>query len=343
VTRLVAQGSGSATAGAIDNAITEGFDDNGQLIAGSDGGLRVNLAAEPERRSAVEDRVGDAFAAVGYARRDKAPVFKAPVRAAPKEWLAWVDVRGTGWNTNVQAGDIRGGQVNALAGLTRRITPDFLVGVLGGYESFDYTSQLLNGRLKGDGWTAGGYLGWRLLPGLRFDAGVAHSAVNYDGQAGTASGTFPGRRWLLTTGLTGTYRTAPGFVIEPSAKVYALWEREDAYADSLGIVHAERKFSTGRASVGAKIGYPWLWSAETVVSPYVGIYGDYYFNRDDVVPLGAPNLLPTEFVHGLSARVTSGLELAVRNGARFSLGSELGGLGNDFRVWSVKGRAAVPF
>ena len=59
-------------------------------------------------------------------------------------------------------------QVNALAGLTRKFTPNFLVGVLGGYERFDYSSQAFNGVLKGDGWTAGTYLGWRLTPNVRF-------------------------------------------------------------------------------------------------------------------------------------------------------------------------------
>ena len=53
-------------------------------------------------------------------------------------------------------------QVNAIAGLTRKFTPNFLVGVLGGYEHFDYSSQAFNGVLKGDGWTTGAYLGWRL-------------------------------------------------------------------------------------------------------------------------------------------------------------------------------------
>jgi len=272
-------------------------------------------------------------------------VYKAPtaLRPQPKEWLFWADVRGTGWNTNAQAGDIRGGQVNALVGLTRRVTPNFLVGVFGGGETFDYTSQLLNGRLKGDGWTVGAYLGWRLLPGLRFDAGVAHSAIDYEGVAGTASGTFPGHRWLLTTGLTGNYALGTGFVIEPSARVYALWEREDAYTDSLGTLHAQRTFSTGRASVGAKVAYPWLWSSTVMVSPYVGLYGDYYFNTDNVIPLAAPILLPTEYVDGLAARVTSGIAVDVKGGAKLAIGGEVGGLGNDFRVWTVRGRAAVPF
>jgi hypothetical protein len=68
---------------------------------------------------------------------------KAPplIARPPKDWQVWADVRGTGWNTDVSAGDINGGQVNALLGVTRRLTSDFLIGVLGGYETFDYSSN----------------------------------------------------------------------------------------------------------------------------------------------------------------------------------------------------------
>ena len=103
----------------------------------------------------------------------------------------------------MQSGDIRGGQVNALAGVTRKVTPDFLVGIFGGYETFDYTSRTLNGTLKGDGWTIGGYLGWRFFPGLRFDASLARSGISYDGVSGIAAGNFSGQRWFASGGLTG--------------------------------------------------------------------------------------------------------------------------------------------
>src|SRR5262249_13214830 len=162
---------------------------------------------------------------------------------------------------------------------TRRLTPDLLVGVFGGYENFEYTSQLLDGRLKGDGWTAGGYLGWRIMPGIRFDAGVARSGISYDGVAGTAAGTFPGQRRSATAALVGMYKVR-GFEIEPSARVYAVWEHDDAYVDTLGTAQAERTFSNGRASGGAKIAYPWMWSSATTLTPYVGLYADYYFNSD---------------------------------------------------------------
>jgi hypothetical protein len=343
VSRLVAQGSGAATSGAIDSAIAEGFDDTGQLVSSNGSGLRVNFAAEPPSRGALEQRVGSAFAALEGTEHGQKLPFKSPEIVVPKDWLAWLDVRGTAWTTGMQTGDIWGGQVNALAGLTRRLTPDLLVGAFGGYEQFDYTSRLLDGRLKGGGWTAGGYLGWRLLPGLRFDTGVARSGISYDGQAGTAAGTFPGQRWLVTAGLTGRYKGVPGFVIEPSAKVFVLWEHQDAYTDSLGVAHDKFEFATGRASTGMKVAYAWPWMSGMRLSPYAGIYADYYFNRDNVVPLGAPALLPIEVVHGLSARVTSGLVMSATAGVTLSLDSELGGIGNDFKVWTVRGRASVPF
>src|SRR5262249_11788001 len=148
-----------------------------------------------------------------------------------------------------------GNQVNLLAGLTRKFTPNFLLGVLGGYETFDYRSDALLGRLKGDGWTVGAYLGWKITQSVRFDAGVAYSGIGYDGTAGTAASSFKGSRWLVTGGFTGSY-VAYGVQIEPSARVYALWEHENAYVDNLGTLQAARDFATGRTSGGIKLSYP---------------------------------------------------------------------------------------
>jgi len=209
--------------------------------------------------------------------------------------------------------------------------------VLGGYENFDYTSQTLNGRLKGDGWTVGGYLGWRIWPGVRFDAAIGRSGVSYSGVSGSAAASFPGNRWIASGGLTGTYRT-PWLEIEPSAKVYAVWEHDNSYIDSLGTLQAENTFSTGRASAGAKVAYPLYWGAATV-APYVGLYADYYFSSDN-----AALLLPTTFVQGWAARTTAGVSYTAAGGARILVGGEVGGLGSqNFTVWSVRGRASVPF
>jgi hypothetical protein len=168
--------------------------------------------------------------------------------------------------------------------------------------------------------------------------------VSYHGFAGAdafgpaATATFPGNRWVASTGLTGTYNIAR-FQIEPSAKVYALWERDNQYLDSLGTLQSSNNFSSGRASGGVKLAYPWLFGPTVTVAPYVGTYADYYFNNSNSVPL----LLPTQFVQGWSGRLTGGLDFGVAGGAKVSVGGELGGLGNNFTTWSARGRASIPF
>ncbi|MDC7787478.1 putative Ig domain-containing protein [Rhodoplanes sp. TEM] len=372
-TRTIAQNSGAAITGAIDSAIAEGFSGGGALISPSGMGLRFNFAAEPDddesgtgargpdaraasayvstapqggRAAATgRSRIDDAFAAID---RGAMPA-KAARRAAPKDWLMWAEIRGTGVGSLNQSSatpsPLSGTQVNALMGLTRRLTPDLLVGVVGGWETFDYRSETLNSRLKGDGWTAGSYLGWRFAAGLRFDAAVAYTGLGYDGASGAAAGGFDGRRWLVSGGLTGSTQ-AWGLAIEPSAKIYGLWERQDAYTDTLGTPQAERTFFTGRASAGVKAAWPWLVSPELTLAPYAGLYADYYFTKDDAEAValeGAPALASVPLLDGWSARATGGLSARFGNGAAVSVGAELGGLGGDTQIWSFRGRAAVPF
>ncbi len=377
VTTLEAQASGAAFGSAVSNAIEDGFSDGGgNLIAPAGSGMHFNFAADappaPVGGHVAEEydpvmaahssvmgggpgpnqlpaslrgfapdtpfgRPDDAFGGMAYA---SPLITKAPPRApAPKEWLAWADVRATGWNTDAALNDIHGGQVNALVGLTRRVTPDFLIGVLGGYENFDYSSETLNGRLKGDGYTAGAYLGWRLAPGLRFEAAGGYAQMSYNGVSGLASATFPGSRWLASGGLVGTTHTT-WLEIEPSAKVDAIWESDKAYTDSLGTAQADNNFAAGRASSGIKVAHPFLSADMWSFAPYVGAYADYYFTINNSAPL----LLPPEFVQGWSARLVGGFKYAAPGGTNFQLGSEVGGLGSaSFTTWSVKARAAVPF
>jgi hypothetical protein len=384
VTKVVAQNSGQAISGALDNAIADGFSDGGSLVTPDGAGLRFNFSADPDQPGAssaarsekvVSDRwngmfgrdstsstdargyarnqqntsrVDDAFAAINRnAMATKAP---PPIGREPKEWLLWADVRGSGidrWGSTMGTASslLYGSQVNALMGLTRKLTSNFLIGVVSGYETFDYTSQDLNGKLKGNGWTVGSYLGWKLSSAIRFDAAVAYSGIGYDGTAGTAQGNFDGRRWMVSSGLTGNYR-AYGFDIEPSAKIYALWEHEKAYTDSLGTPQADRDFATGRASAGMKLAYPFAWTDAVALAPYAGLYGDYYFTHDDAAAIaaaGATPLASTPLLDGWSARGTAGLAARFASGAVIAVGGELGGIGSSTRIWTYRARAAVPF
>jgi hypothetical protein len=207
-----------------------------------------------------------------------------------------------------------------------------------GYEQFKYDVASLAGTLKGDGGTVGGYAAWRLTPYMRWDATIGWSEIAYNATAGTASGSFTGYRWLASTGLTGTYGFA-AYIFEPSAKVFSLWENQDAWTDSLGTFQNARSFSAGRVAAGGKVIYPWM-AGDMRVAPYLGFYGDYRFQTDNALPAGQPIV---GIGDGWSGRVTTGVTLAQPGGGTFVLGGEYGGLGANYKVWTANGRVVWPF
>ncbi len=287
-----------------------------------------------ERRSNVSDRAEEAFAALGYAS-----VNKAPLRAAPSftsRWSTWADVRGTGFEQS-DSSLFKGTQVNATAGLNYKIRPNLVVGLFGGYENFDYEFASLTGRLKGDGGTVGTYAGWQISPTLRWKGMVGWTGLGYDASAGTAAGSFDGSRWLFSTGLTGSHRVAT-YIIEPSADVFAIWERQTAYTDTLGALHDARSFSSGRVSLGGRALAPGQgWFGAT---PYLGLYGDWRFASNDAQPAAVPFAGIGE---GWSARVTGGFNMRVFTTGSLSVGGEYGGIGADYKLWTGTARLTLPF
>ena len=298
-------------------------------------GVRRFVASPAANGNYVED----GFAALGYAAEDRLATKAPPLAAPSRDWLAWIDVRGTNFSRNTLGSDLKGAQVNATAGLTRKFTPNFLVGVFGGYEHFDYSSQAINGVLKGDGWTTGAYLGWRLTPSLRFDVAGAWSDILVNNVVGAAAGNFTGQRWLATGGLTGSYRWQT-FMLEPSARIHTLWEHENGYTDSLGTLQSARNFATGRASGGIKVSYPLPGSSTTKLAPYMGLYGDYYFSLDDAATAG---LATAPLLQGWSGRATGGVAMTFGRGAQLNVGGEYGGIGSDVHIWTWRVRGSVPF
>lgn len=340
ITTTAAMASGQALTSAMDGGINDAFSEGGSPMSVSQNGVFVSFAAEP--KSDIANRTDEAFRALGYANGyNKAPVYKAPPRL-DREWNAWADVRGTGVKANDTSGngtDVKGRQFNVTAGLGRKLTPDMLVGLALGYEHFNYDVTALAGSLKGDGETVGGYFAWRFMPNLRFDAAVGWTNVNYSATAGATTGSFTGSRWLATTGLTGTQKVG-AYVIEPSAKFYALWENERAWTDSAGTAQNGRNFSAGRTAVGTSVTRSFAPSNGWTLSPYGGLYADWRFQTDNALPTGTP---VASIGTGWSARLTAGLSAKAAGGATLSVGGEYGGIGANYKVWTGQIRGSVPF
>ncbi len=341
ITKSVATTPATVIAGALDGGIADGFSGGGTTPSiGPNGGFIGFAAIEP--RSEVQKRPDEAFAALAYAGNPtNAPFTKAPPRTQ-REWSLWADIRGTGWKANDTTGagnDLRGNQFNLTAGLGRKLAPNTLVGVVVGYEVFKYDVAALAGSLKGHGQSVGGYFAQRFGTNLLYDAALVWSNMSYNATSGTAAGSFTGSRWLFSSGLTGTHRHG-GFVLQPSAKLFVLWEAQKAWTDTLGTLQDARKFSAGRTALGAQVARPWTMSNRWIVAPYVGAYGDWRFSSDNALPTGSP---VANIGNGWSGRVTSGLSATAPRGVNVSLGGELGGLGATYKIWSGNVRAVVPF
>jgi len=339
VTKSTATMSTQVVTGVVSSAIANAFSAvTVTPVAVNSGGVSINFAATP--KSEIEERTDHAFEALAYAGKEKKPILKAPKYAIEREWSAWMDMRGTGWqNHNADVG-MNGAQFNATGGIGRKLTPDLLVGVFAGYEYFKYNMAALNAEMKGSGGSVGPYLGWRISPTLRFDAMLGYARVSYSGSADTASGSFHGDRLFGSTGLTGTYAVGT-YKLEPSASIYALWEKQNAYVDSLGTAQDERKFSAGRTSLGGRVITP-LDYGTYALSPYVGFYGDWRFSSDNsAVAAGSTTAVGIE--NGWSGRVTAGLGVTSRGGTSVAVGGELGGLGADYKIWSGNVRLNQPF
>ena len=331
ISPVVAQTSGQVITSAVDGAIGNAFSSGGNPVTVAPNGVTFNFAEEPP----PDPRTEKAYAGLGQVIKRNDPASRV---APDREWSAWIDLQGTGWTQNNSAADWHGNQLNMTAGLGRKLTPDFLIGLVTGYEHFKYDVASLAGTLKGDGGTVGGYAAWRFTRELRWDAALAWSDIAYDATAGTATGSFTGHRWLVSTGLTGSYNVA-AYILEPSSKVYVLWERESEWTDSLGTLQPERNFSAGRVATGGKLIYPWV-SGDMRVAPYLGLYGDYRFQTDTALPAGQPIV---GIGTGLSGRVTSGISWTWHGGGTLAVGAEYGGLGADYKVWTANGRATWPF
>ncbi len=266
-------------------------------------------------------------------------VYKARTKSVgERPWIVWLDGRGTGWENHGENSGLNGTQANVTGGIGRKLTPDLLVGAFADYAALKYNFAALETDTRGHGATVGTFLGWRMTPNIRFDASMSYARVSYSISTDSAAGSYDGNRWLVSSGVTGSYELN-AFVLEPSANVYALWERQDGWTDTVGSLHPDRRFSAGRVSTGARLIRPWT-VGDLKMTPYAGVFGDWRFSSGDALPTGQPVV---GIGDGWSARVTSGIAFTNAGPLVVSLGGEYGGIGADYKVWTGNLRGTVQF
>ena len=299
---FVARVSERAITGAVSSGIALGFSGGKSVLDVSPSG--AFLAYVPQGTVRAFD---DVFA-------DRPPA---------SDWSMWLDVRGTGL---LDGGE--GRQVNLTGGVGYRAAPDLLVGVVAGYEVFDYHSVTFDGDLRGDGTSIGGYVAWR-PDGITFDAMLVYSGLGYDVSAGTASGIFDAARWLVSSGVSVEFSLGDNFTLTPSVRISAIWETQEAWVDSLAAEHAERDWFSASALAGAMLIREFALSDDLTVQLRLGAFAGYRHEEGGH--------------EGLDGRIEAGAGVATAGGAVFDISGEVGGLGTPAPYWSVRGGIGAGF
>ena len=190
--------------------------------------------------------------------------------------------------------------------------------LFGALVQFDWTEEKINdpatsGRIEGNGWLAGPYIGIKLAPSLLFDARVAwgtsqNDITLTDALAGTRTGSFDTTRWLATATLTGNYQYGP-WRLSPQAGLAYGNEKHDAFTNSLGQVVSGSDISIGRFTLGSEVGYNIALRDGTLVEPHIGLTGIWNFHSDDLVINGVlvtPNSTRAKVEGGVILRSPSG-------------------------------------
>ena len=331
--KAAAQSSSNSMGNSVNGALNDAFGSGGTTQV-ADGRISTSFAALENSKTRDDGR--DAYAALGY-NKDRIFTKAAPVLPT-SPWHAWIDAQYTDFNDRSDsANKFDGHNTNVTGGLSYKFNRDFVAGFVTGYEDFKYDVSSLNAFLKGDGWHAGGYFGWKFWDKLRLDGMLTYGQIDYGAQAGAVTGGWNADRITSMLRLSGRYRFST-YYVEPSARVTWARESQDAFIDSAGVAHNDFGFTVGRASVGAEVGTPLIWS-NVAVTPYVGLFGDYRFGDETIAAASVvPNL-----ENGWTARVTGGLSATAASGLTASIGGEYGGLGDAIQYWRGKASVGVKF
>lgn len=293
--------------------------------------LSAALSGQVQVVSASDGKVGLVYAP-GIGRSIVTPTADlASGETSIATWRVWTSLRYSDFDSSKLEGD----QINALIGTSFLFADGLAAGLVAGYEKQDYEDDL-NSTLKGEGFNIGGYVGGTLGNGMRFDAQVHTSFLDYDLASGPVTGSTDATRLIVSGGVAHIMQFG-ATTFEPTARLNGTWEWQDGYTDSAAVVHDDRNFNFGRIATGAKLAHRFDMGDGASFSPYVQGFADYRFSGGDTTN--------ESLLDGLSARVGLGASLNTASGISASVLAEFSGLGLDDNVMvqSYKAQIAIPF
>lgn len=309
-----------------DGSALERIQQSGTLIAAQQAAATTVSSV----RSQISSRLKSCSAANDTPYTKDAAVASCPLDTASVD--VWGSLTHTGFTGD---GEADHKQVNAYAGVDAFLTNNLVGGVFVGYEYSNTEFDSLNGELDGNGQSVGAYMGYTFSDVVKFDAGISHSWLSYDVSDSAASADFDAQRTLAFAGLSGAISVGD-LLIEPTTDLLAVWQDEESYSDSLDADHDGRSFTAIRASAGTRFSFTDVGTENWAVTPYAGLYGDYWSTDDDA----GSSADYVSVLEDFSGRVNGGLNFESRtHGIALDLNAEYSGIGDE--TGALSGRAGL--
>lgn len=184
-------------------------------------------------------------------------------RFLPPDWNAWATLEGRSYS-----GVLDGQSFDLVGGVDRLVSPDLLIGVLGGYGRTFVTDAGTPETVTSP--MLGGYFGRNWHDTLILDGFVAYATPQY----GISGATFSSRRLSGGLTLTGNLRRE-AMIVEPFLFARAYHEWQPSYTTGLGAVVAANEAINVSATLGVRVRMTGSEDAPNRLVPYFSAAADY--------------------------------------------------------------------
>ncbi|WP_419913713.1 autotransporter outer membrane beta-barrel domain-containing protein [Hoeflea sp.] len=263
---------------------------------------------------------------------------------ADPRWNVWIDGSYTNIDDSQPISGYDSDQTVGLAAIDYKLTERFILGalIMGSTSDTTNTGSVFTGSSSTDGWGAGLYGAAIIGNALVADVSWVYNSTDNSSFDGTDTASYSSHGWIAAGNLT-YYHYVDNWRFSPSVGINYAYNRDDAYADSMGLTFPQQTQKTGVFEFGGQVGYTLPSENSGSAEIWAGLYGEWTYMREVSPSFGTVTPIPTRG-DDVDARLSAGVDVSLNERFSLSLSGEVGGLAiSDFLSATGNARAALSF
>lgn len=244
----------------------------------------------------------------------------ASATGGPPLWSVWVGPNVTWSDQDDPVAGNEGHMLTTYAGLDRRVLGRGVIGLIGGFETADFDTALLGGRLETEGFGVGAYGGYAVTDVIVVDAMALYTWVDNDFADRLRSASYDSERLQLAANVTA-YLREERLSFRPKLGVAWSLDEQEAYRDTLRIPSPETEVETFSVSAGAQVGYTFFLDGGRTIEPWLGAAAVFEDSSSDPSPAAGSDELEQ-----FDVRLSAGLNAQLAERLSFTLNADVSGL-----------------